>query len=329
LTARSLRKAGQGKGAITLPHNADQELIALGVSNIIGGCFLALPAFGGYGRSKLNFSTGGRTPMSNVLLSIMTLLCILFLLPAFYFLPRGVLAAMIAVVGVSMVEECPHEILFFAKIRAWPELALMAAVFAAMVFHSVSLGMALGLGWSILALFIFGGWRTTLRILDSRSPKAYEDEEFAQIATLCPMRTILVTIPGPLTFVNTNNLKDRIDALEHVAQSKPPICRPDSRPPAMAETALIFDMRHCTKTDGCAIQVLTEITEEHAVEGNRIIIWEPLQLHGMDPIQHKLALSGALDSCGENVSFVTSLGEMLTELGAEGSLESRFESMDV
>ncbi|ETI25763.1 hypothetical protein G647_02537 [Cladophialophora carrionii CBS 160.54] len=330
LTAKSLRKASEGRAAITLPANADQELIALGVSNIIGGSFLALPAFGGYGRSKLNFSTGGRTPMSNVLLSIMTLFCILFLLPAFYYLPRGVLAAMIAVVGVSMVEECPHEILFFAKIRAWPELALMAVVSAATVFHSVSLGMALGLGWSILSLFIIGGWRTTIRILDSLSSEVPADPEFAQIATPCPTRTIFVTVSGPLTFVNTNNLKDRIDARRHADPSESRVHRSHSWPAATEETALIFDMRHCTRIDGCAIQVLAEIAEEYTVEeSNRIIIWEPLQLHGRDPIQHKLAQSGTLDLCGQNISFVTSLGEILTELRAERRPESLFESMDV
>ncbi|OCT54157.1 hypothetical protein CLCR_00168 [Cladophialophora carrionii] len=330
LTAKSLRKASEGKGGINLPANADQELIALGVSNIIGGSFLALPAFGGYGRSKLNFSTGGRTPMSNVLLSIMTLFCILFLLPAFYYLPRGVLAAMIAVVGVSMVEECPHEILFFAKIRAWPELALMAVVSAATVFHSVSLGMALGLGWSILSLFIIGGWRTTIRILDSVSSEVPADPEFAQMATLCPMRTIFVTVSGPLTFVNTNNLKERIDARRHADPPESRVHRSDSWPAATGETALIFDMRHCTRFDGCAIQALAEIAEEYTVEeSDRIIIWEPLQLHGMDPIQHKLAQSGTLNLCGENISFVTSLGDILMILRAERRPESLFESMDV
>ena len=122
LTAKTLRRASAGKTAIALTRDADQELIALGAGNLIGGCFLALPSFGGYGRSKLNFSTGGRTPMSNILLSAITLFCIMFLLPAFYYLPRGVLAAMIAMVGLSMIEECPHEIVFFTKTQAWPEL---------------------------------------------------------------------------------------------------------------------------------------------------------------------------------------------------------------
>ena len=32
--------------------SSNRELIALGVANVIGGMFMALPAFGGYGRSK-------------------------------------------------------------------------------------------------------------------------------------------------------------------------------------------------------------------------------------------------------------------------------------
>jgi MFS superfamily sulfate permease-like transporter len=67
--------------------SANRELIALGVANLVGSCFMALPAFGGYGRSKVNASTGGRTPMSSMFLSLITIICILFLLPYFYYLP--------------------------------------------------------------------------------------------------------------------------------------------------------------------------------------------------------------------------------------------------
>lgn len=72
------------EGVIVSPN---RELVALGVANIIGGVFMALPAFGGYGRSKVNASTGGKTPMSSVFLSIITVICILFLLPYFYYIP--------------------------------------------------------------------------------------------------------------------------------------------------------------------------------------------------------------------------------------------------
>ena len=65
----------------------NRELVALGVANLVGGCFMSLPAFGGYGRSKVNKSTGGKSPVSSIFLSIITLVCVLFFLPYFFYLP--------------------------------------------------------------------------------------------------------------------------------------------------------------------------------------------------------------------------------------------------
>ena len=78
-------KIGEGSLGMTLSPN--RELVALGAANLVGGCFMALPAFGGYARSKVNAATGGRTPMSSILLSLITVICVSFLLPYFYYLP--------------------------------------------------------------------------------------------------------------------------------------------------------------------------------------------------------------------------------------------------
>ena len=67
--------------------SANREMVALGVANLVGGCFMTLPAFGGYGRSKLNAQTGARSPMSSIFISIITLIGILVLLPYLYYLP--------------------------------------------------------------------------------------------------------------------------------------------------------------------------------------------------------------------------------------------------
>jgi MFS superfamily sulfate permease-like transporter len=77
-------------GNPTFPNiqlSANRELVALGAANLVGACFMSLPAFGGYGRSKVNKATGGVSPMSSIFLSIITTICILFLLPYFYYLP--------------------------------------------------------------------------------------------------------------------------------------------------------------------------------------------------------------------------------------------------
>lgn len=81
-----------GNDAISgIELSANREMIALGTANLVGACFMSLPAFGGYGRSKVNKTTGGKSPVSSMLLSLITLLAILFLLPYFYFLPVGLL----------------------------------------------------------------------------------------------------------------------------------------------------------------------------------------------------------------------------------------------
>lgn len=84
IAAKSLGASASFPG---MQFSANRELVALGVSNVVGGCFMSLPAFGGYGKSKVKVATGGKSPMSNVFLSLITLSTILYVLPYMYFLP--------------------------------------------------------------------------------------------------------------------------------------------------------------------------------------------------------------------------------------------------
>ena len=92
-----------GDGIQGMALSPNRELVALGIANIVGGCFMALPAFGGYGRSKVNASTGGKTPMSSVFLSLITVICVLFLLPYFYYLPVSRPCVMFRAYGLMQV----------------------------------------------------------------------------------------------------------------------------------------------------------------------------------------------------------------------------------
>ena len=73
---------------------------------------------------------------------MITLICVFYVVPWFYYLPKGVLSAMVSVVAYSLVEECPHDIKFFVKIRGWTELSLMAIIFLATIFYNLSTGIA-------------------------------------------------------------------------------------------------------------------------------------------------------------------------------------------
>lgn len=59
---------------------------------------------------------------------------------------------MITVVAWSLIEECPHDIMFFIHIRGYTELGLMIIIFAATIFYSLTFGIAIGVGLSLLAV---------------------------------------------------------------------------------------------------------------------------------------------------------------------------------
>lgn len=84
VAAKSL---GPSKEIPGIQLSPNRELVALGTANLVGACFMSMPAFGGYGRSKVNKQTGGKTPMSSIFLSGLTVICIFFVLPYFYYLP--------------------------------------------------------------------------------------------------------------------------------------------------------------------------------------------------------------------------------------------------
>ncbi|KAL8969337.1 MAG: hypothetical protein Q9183_002046 [Haloplaca sp. 2 TL-2023] len=289
--------------------SANRELVALGVANVVGGCFMALPAFGGYGRSKVNASTGGRTPMSSILLSIVTVICILFLLPYFYYLPKVVLSAMISVVAYSLIEEAPHDILFFLHIHAWPELFLMALIFLSTIFYSLPLGIALGIGLSLLSV-IKHATKPRIQIL-GKVPGTHDQFENAEEH---PQRLefvegcLIVKMPEPLTFANTGDLKGRLRRLELYGTTTAHPALPRVRKPEHNNN-IIFDIHGVTGLDGSGTMVLAEIVDNYISRGARVFFCR-CPKEG-SKVMRLFEESGIVDRAGGNRHFVRSVDEAL------------------
>ncbi|KAL2413719.1 sulfate permease [Exophiala dermatitidis] len=321
VAAKSLGEGTHGLQGMTL--SANREMIALGTANIVGGCFGALPAFGGYGRSKVNASTGGTTPMSSILLSFLTLICVLYLLPYFYYIPRGVLSAMISVVAYSLIEECPHDIKFFLKIRGWTELFLMGVIFLATVFYSLSLGIALGVGLSLLQL-IRHATKPRIQILGKipGTTNQFENAELSPENIEYIEGCLIVKIPEPLTFANTGELKTRLRRLEQYGTNKAHPSLPPVRP-AEHNRNVIFDVHGVTSIDGSGTQVLKEIVEDYVRRGIRVIFCR--LPHRRSKVFKSFERSGIIDLCGGYSHFVASVEDALRLSEAE-DLEQFFDS---
>ncbi|PHH82166.1 hypothetical protein CDD82_6788 [Ophiocordyceps australis] len=289
--------------------SANREMIALGVANVVGASFMSLPAFGGYGRSKVNKTTGGKSPMSSIFLSIISLLSILFLLPQFYFLPKPVLSSMISVVAWSLIEEAPHDISFFIRIHGWKELFLMAIIFLATIFYSLTLGMALGVGISVL-LVIKHSTRPRIQIL-GRIPgtNRFENAEADNVCLEFVEGCLIVKIPEPLTFANTGELKSRLRRLElyGTSQAHPALPRIRSQE---SNRNIIFDIHGVTSMDGSGTQVLEEIVRSYRQRGVRVFFSRgPTRRN--HPVWHLMERSGIVDMCGGESHFVMDVEEAL------------------
>jgi SulP family sulfate permease len=132
----------------------DQELVALGASNLAAAITGGFPVTGGFSRSVVNFDAGAQTPAAGVFTAVGILLATLLLTPALYFLPQATLAATIIVAVLSLVD-------FGILKRTWayskPDFAAVAATLLATLTMGVESGLLAGVGAS-LALYM---WRTS------------------------------------------------------------------------------------------------------------------------------------------------------------------------
>ncbi|CAI7624789.1 unnamed protein product [Penicillium glandicola] len=298
---------GNSNGIKGMYMSANREMVALGVANVIGGCFSALPAFGGYGRSKLSSQTGARSPMTSVFLSIITFTCVLVLLPYLYYLPKAVLCSMISVVAFTLVEECPHDLLFFLRLRGWSELVLMFLIFTTTIFYSLELGMAMGMGLSVIIL-IRHATHPRIQIMGKVLGTAarFDNAELHPENVELVESALIVKIPEPLTFANTGDLKNRLRRLELYGSSHAHPSLPRMRAPEHNKN-IIFDVHGVTSIDGSGTQVLSEIVHAYAEQRVRVFF---CRLPNSD-VFRMFELSGIVEKCGGLTHFVPSVDEAL------------------
>jgi sulfate permease, SulP family len=126
----------------------DQELIALGMSNVGTAFSGGFPVTGGFSRSVVNYEAGAETPAAGAFTAVGIALATMFLTPLLYFLPNATLAATIIVAVLSLVD--------LGAIRktwsySWADGAAMVATILLTLVEGVEAGLLAGVG---LAIFL-------------------------------------------------------------------------------------------------------------------------------------------------------------------------------
>ncbi|GAA6059879.1 hypothetical protein JCM10212_007084 [Sporobolomyces blumeae] len=129
----------------------NRELTALGFANLSAGFVSGtLPGYGSLTRSRLAAATGATTQFAAFLTGAFTLGVTFGLLGLLRDLPKCILAVIVAVVVYGILEECPQDIRFFWKMRAWTDGGMMILTFLLSLFISVEVGIITSVSLSMV-----------------------------------------------------------------------------------------------------------------------------------------------------------------------------------
>ena len=191
----------------------NQELIALGLSNMVGSLFKAYPSASSFSRSAINQETGGTTGMSSLISAGIVMMTLLFLTPLFYHLPKTVLAAIIIVAVFGLVNI--KEALFLWKASRM-DFWLLAATFFSTLFLGIEYGIMTGVGLSLIVLIFRTSRPYTVELGKVPNSNFYRNRD--RFSDVIIKNDILVfRFDAQLFYVNAAYFRDRLDEL---AESK-------------------------------------------------------------------------------------------------------------
>ncbi|KAI5247081.1 sulfate permease [Aureobasidium subglaciale] len=139
-----------------------QELVAIGVSNLLGPFLGAYPVTGSFSRTAIKSKAGVRTPFAGVITAVIVLLAIYALPAVFFYIPNSVLSAVI-IHAVGDLITPPNTVYQFWKISPI-EVPIFFAGVLVTVFSSIENGIYTTICVS-LALLLFRVFKARGRFL--------------------------------------------------------------------------------------------------------------------------------------------------------------------
>ncbi|KAL8996457.1 MAG: hypothetical protein Q9169_004051 [Polycauliona sp. 2 TL-2023] len=116
-----------------------QELVAIGVTNLLGPFLGAYPATGSFSRTAIKSKAGVRTPFAGVITALLVLLAIYALPAVFFYIPNSALSAVI-IHAVGDLITPPNTVYQFWRVNPFEVLTFFLGVFVT-IFSSIENGV--------------------------------------------------------------------------------------------------------------------------------------------------------------------------------------------
>ena len=263
--------------------NANQELNAHAVANLLSAVFGGMLAAGSMSASAVKEGAGARSQVTNLITWVVTIITVLFLTPLFTTLPEAVLAALIIhAVWHIIASRKLQKIRLASRVEFWFGVLALAGVLLIDVLE----GMIIG----VVASLVFVVYKTSKPHVASLGripgvPGAYSDLNRHPDNTPVP-GVLIVRLDAQLYYANALTVKERVKAM--IAEAELPL------------RAVILDSSAQDQIDVTSTEMIKGLVAE--LHGNGIEIYLA-DVHA--PVLEHGRKTGLLESIGEDHVYPT------------------------
>jgi SulP family sulfate permease len=260
----------------------NQELIALGASNIGGSFFQSYPVTGGFSRTAVNDQAGAKTGLASIISAVLIVLTLLFLTPLFYFLPKAILASVIMVAVFGLID-------YKEAIHLWHSNRSDFFMLLVTFFATLALGIEEGIGVGVilsLAMVIYRTTRPHVAVLGKVPGTAFyrNVDRFEEVEQRNDL--LIVRFDAQLYFANVNHFKETLEklVLEKGENLK----------------AIIVNGESMNQLDSSGVHALEEIIEQYTSQGIGLYF---ASIKG--PVRDAMSRSHLIGKIGEDHFFMS------------------------
>jgi high affinity sulfate transporter 1 len=264
------------------PVDPNQEMVGLGVANLLAGFFQGFPISSSSSRTPVAEAAGAKTQMTGVVGALTVALLLVVAPDLLRNLPTSALAAVVIASAIGLIEVTDLRRIY--RIQRWEFwLSIVCTVGVAVLGAIPGIGLAI-----VIAVieFLWDGWRPYSAVLGrAEGVRGYHDIKRYPDARLIP-GLVLFRWDAPLFFANAELFHDRV--LDAVAASPTPVCW------------LVVAAEPVTSVDVTSADMLAELDETLHDAGIELCFAEM-----KDPVKDKLKRFGLFARLGEEMFFPT------------------------
>ncbi|KAJ9600805.1 hypothetical protein L9F63_001017, partial [Diploptera punctata] len=238
--------------------DATQELLALGMCNVMSSFVRSMPLTASFSRTAVNSATGVKTPLGGLMTGAVVLLALGLLTSTFAYIPKATLAGVIITAVMFMVEYEMVPLLWRTKKL---DLIPLAVTFFACLGVGLDYGMLIGIGVNLLFV-LYGSARPKVEVRDL----TIESQEIMHL-----------TIGHGLVFPAAEYMRDQIFACCLMAERN---------------ALIVVDGSHVQNVDATVAKNLKLLVDDIEIRKQKLVFWNwkhsiELVCRGMSPKMSK------------------------------------------